>query len=88
VLHLLPQQMQLPFYLWTRAAVAGLIAREYGIEVLLVTAGRHHKARGPESAKAAAARIRKERCGWVEGGLSGGCPAGQKAWMDGWLDVW
>jgi transposase len=37
----LPDQLKLPFYLWTRAAVASLIAREYGIEVSLVTVGRY-----------------------------------------------
>lgn len=42
----LPDQLQLPFYLWTRAAVASLIAREYGIEVSLVTVGRYLSAWG------------------------------------------
>ena len=42
----MPDQLKLPFYLWTRAAVAGLIAREYGIEVSLVTVGRYLKAWG------------------------------------------
>lgn len=37
----LPDQLKLPFYLWTRAAVASLIRREYGIEVSLVTVGRY-----------------------------------------------
>jgi len=37
----LPDQLTLPFYLWTRAAVASLIAREYGIAVSLVTVGRY-----------------------------------------------
>lgn len=37
----LPDQLKLPFYLWTRAAVASLISREYGIEVSLVTVGRY-----------------------------------------------
>jgi transposase len=40
----LPDQLKLPFYLWTRAAVASLIAREYGIEVSLVTVGRYLRA--------------------------------------------
>jgi transposase len=37
----MPDQLKLPFYLWTRAAVASLIAREYGIAVSLVTVGRY-----------------------------------------------
>lgn len=36
----MPDQLRLPFYLWTRAAVAALIRREYGIELSLVTVGR------------------------------------------------
>jgi transposase len=42
----MPDQMKLPFYLWTRAAVASLIAREYGITVSLVTVGRYLKVWG------------------------------------------
>jgi transposase len=42
----LPDQLKLPFSLWTRAAVASLIAREYGIAVSLVTAGRYLRAWG------------------------------------------
>ena len=42
----LPDQLKLPFYLWTRAAVASLIAREYGITVSLVTVGRYLRAWG------------------------------------------
>jgi len=42
----LPDQLTLPFYLWTRAAVASLIAREYGIAVSLVTVGRYLRAWG------------------------------------------
>ena len=37
---------KLPFYLWTRAAVASLIAREYGIAVSRVTVGRYLRAWG------------------------------------------
>ena len=39
----LPDQLKLPFYLWTRAAVASLIPREYGVAVSLVTVGRDLK---------------------------------------------
>lgn len=37
----LPDQLKLPFYLWTRAAVVNLIEREYGITVSLTTVGRY-----------------------------------------------
>jgi len=42
----MPDQLKLPFYLWTRTAVASLIAREYGIAVSLVTVGRYLRAWG------------------------------------------
>lgn len=42
----MPDQLRLPFYLWTRAAVAQLIAREYGKRVSLSTVGRYLKAWG------------------------------------------
>ncbi len=42
----MPDQLTLPFYLWTRAAVARLIAWEYGIAVSLVTVGRYLRAWG------------------------------------------
>lgn len=42
----LPDQLKLPFYLWTREAVAQLIQREYGLTVSLVTVGRYLKAWG------------------------------------------
>jgi transposase len=78
----LPDQLKLPFYLWPRAAVASLIAREYGIEVSLVTVGRYLRAwgLGLEPAEAGAARRREERCGQravAETGIPGACPAGQ-----------
>lgn len=41
IIDALPDQLKLPFYLWTRAAVANLIKREYGIEVSLTTVGRY-----------------------------------------------
>jgi transposase len=42
----LPDQLKLPFYLWTRAAVASLMAREYGLPVSLTTVGRYLRAWG------------------------------------------
>ena len=38
-----PEQLKLPFYLWTREAVAKLIDRKFGIRVSLSTAGRYLK---------------------------------------------
>ncbi len=37
----LPDQLKLPFYLWTRAAVLTLIDREYGVTLSLTTVGRY-----------------------------------------------
>ncbi len=42
----MPDQLKLPFYLWTRAAVASLIAREYSLGVSLVIVGRYLRAWG------------------------------------------
>lgn len=42
----MPDQLKLSFYLWTRAAVVCLIAREYGLTVSLTTVGRYLKAWG------------------------------------------
>jgi transposase len=42
----MPDQLKRPFYLWTRAAVASLIAREYRLAVSLVTVGRDLRAWG------------------------------------------
>ena len=42
----MPDQLKLGFYLWTRAAVARLIHRHYGVEVSLTTVGRYLKAWG------------------------------------------
>jgi len=38
-----PEQLKLPFYLWTREAVAKLIQRKFGINVSLWTSGRYLK---------------------------------------------
>ncbi|SRR6266404_680694 len=46
IIDTMPDQLKLPFYLWTRAAVASLIRREVGIEVSLVTVGRYLHAWG------------------------------------------
>ena len=42
----MPDQLKLPFYLWTRAGVATLIEREYGMAVSLTTVGRYLRAWG------------------------------------------
>lgn len=36
-----PDQLHLPFYLWTRAAVASLIQRKFGVELSVWTVGRY-----------------------------------------------
>jgi transposase len=46
ILGKMPDQLKLPFYLWTRAAVAQLIEREFGIAVSLSTVGRYLQAWG------------------------------------------
>ncbi len=42
----MPDQLKLPFYLWTRAAVALLIERELGTAISLTSVGRYLKAWG------------------------------------------
>ncbi len=42
----MPDQLKLPFYLWTRVAVASLIAQEFGLTVSLTTIGRYLQAWG------------------------------------------
>lgn len=46
ILDKMPDQLKVGFYLWTRAAVVALIAREYRIVVSLATVGRSVKAWG------------------------------------------
>ena len=41
IVNKMPDQLKLPFYLWTRAGVATLIEREYGLAVSLTTVGRY-----------------------------------------------
>jgi len=47
----MPDQLKLPFFLWTREAVARLIEREYGIAVSQTTVGRYLKAWGMSAQK-------------------------------------
>lgn len=47
----MPDQLQLPFYLWTREAAAHLIEREYDITVSQTTVGRYLKAWGMSAQK-------------------------------------
>lgn len=42
----MPDQLKLPFYLWTRAAVAQLIEREFGAAISLTSVGRYLKSWG------------------------------------------
>ena len=46
ILDKMPDQLKLGFYLWTRAAVVALMAREYDVAVSLTTVGRYLKAWG------------------------------------------
>ena len=46
ILDRMPYQLKLGFYLWTRAAVVALIAREYRVTVSLTTVGRYLHAWG------------------------------------------
>jgi len=49
----MPDQLAMPFYLWTRESVASLIEREYGVTVSPTTAGRYLKAWGMSAQKPA-----------------------------------
>ena len=51
IIERMPDQMALPFYLWTRESVTQLIEREYGITVSATTAGRYLKAWGMSAQK-------------------------------------
>jgi transposase len=53
IIERMPDQLTLPFYLWTRESVAQLIEREYGIAVSPWTAGRYLKAWGMSAQKPA-----------------------------------
>jgi transposase len=39
----MPDQLKLPFYLWTREAVVALVERRFGVEISVWTAGRYLK---------------------------------------------
>jgi len=47
----MPDQLRLPFYLWTRQAVIALIKREYAAEPSLTTVGRYLKSWGMTAQK-------------------------------------
>ncbi|NPT68986.1 IS630 family transposase [Paraburkholderia sp. RL16-012-BIC-B] len=51
IIERMPDQLALPFYLWTRESVAQLIERDYGIKVSKWTAGRYLKAWGMSAQK-------------------------------------
>ncbi|TCK33755.1 transposase [Paraburkholderia sp. BL8N3] len=51
IIERMPDQLALPFYLWTRESVAQLIEREYGVNVSKWTAGRYLKAWGMSAQK-------------------------------------
>ena len=56
----MPDQLKLGFFLWTRAAVVALIAREYDVAVSLTTVGRYLKAWGFSVQKARTPCVRAE----------------------------
>ncbi len=47
----MPDQLKLPFYLWTRVAVAQLIAQRYSLRISLTSVGRYLKAWGLSAQK-------------------------------------
>lgn len=47
----LPDQLKLPFMLWTRAAVRDLIAERFGVNLSLVTVGNYLRKRGMSARK-------------------------------------
>ncbi len=47
----MPDQLKLPFYLWTRVAVAQLIAQKYSLRISLTSVGRYLKAWGLSAQK-------------------------------------
>jgi transposase len=51
IIERMPDQLALPFYLWTRESVVRLIEREYGITVSSSTAGRYLEAWGMSAQK-------------------------------------
>ncbi|WP_232451562.1 helix-turn-helix domain-containing protein [Burkholderia ubonensis] len=51
IIERMPDQLALPFYLWTHESVAQLIERECGISVSAITAGRYLKAWGMSAQK-------------------------------------
>jgi transposase len=64
-----PDQLHLPFYLWTREAVADLIRRKFGIEMSVWTVGRYLKRWGftPQKPKRRAFEQDDEQvCRWLK----------------------
>ncbi|KVO93446.1 transposase [Burkholderia ubonensis] len=51
IIEQMPDQLSLPFYLWTRESVARLIEQIYGIKLSLTTVGRYLKAWGMSAQK-------------------------------------
>ena len=70
----MPDQLKLPFYLWTRAGVATLIEREYGMAVSLTTVGRYLRAWGMTPQKPARRAYERNDSAikrWLVAGVSG-----------------
>ncbi len=60
-----PDQMNLPFALWTRRIDATLLSRKFGVAVSVWTAGRYLRAWGLIAAKTSTAGLRTGSCGGV-----------------------
>ena len=59
----MPDQLRLPFYLWTRQAVVALVKREYGDRAVADHGGTLSEVLGHERAKARAPSLRAQRRG-------------------------
>ena len=75
----MPDQLKLGFYLWTRAAVAQLIAREVGVGIALTTVGRYLKAWGMSAQNPCGGRTSNDAAiaRWLRVGISD-CPPGAR----------
>ena len=78
IIDAMPDQLKLPFYLWTRAAVASLISREYGIEVSLVTVGRYLNAWGMSPQKPVKRAYERNDAAIARVAIGAGLPGARK----------
>jgi transposase len=88
IIERMPDQLALPFYLWTRESVARLIEREYGIKVSKWAAGRYLKAWGM-SAQKPVRRAYERKTEQIERWLSEDYPGiAQEAKQEGAIIYW